>query len=303
MDALKTHLVTSAKRENAVNHASLNIELLTKSYEHFKKMKNGRTALFVANEIARIYQKDSKNDIALRFYERISKSYRKDKWNDLLFSVCLRMAECAASLNVPQKMYEALLEQIATCPNLDYYPIFNQLINWTVNPGSFEIDMDQFNSFLNVEAVFNATSVHVQGTPYWQVIITNKTRCLLPSEIKVSKVTITFSDSVLNHDLYPALSDINSNSLQLFVCDEESNIDLSLKPLSSTVIQKKIHVFESGQLSIKQVSISLVCNQTQISLMYNIGTRKPQEFNKWLSETKKWIELPSISKEIRYFNI
>jgi trafficking protein particle complex subunit 11 len=52
--------------ERTVEHANLTIELLTKSYEQFKKYKSSRMTLYLASEIAGTYYDVDKYEMALR---------------------------------------------------------------------------------------------------------------------------------------------------------------------------------------------------------------------------------------------
>ncbi|CAG8535127.1 12219_t:CDS:2 [Acaulospora colombiana] len=52
--------------ERNVEHSTFTIELLTKSYEQFKKQKTGRMTLYLASEIAETYFEAEKYDMALK---------------------------------------------------------------------------------------------------------------------------------------------------------------------------------------------------------------------------------------------
>lgn len=52
--------------ERNTDHSTLTIELLTKSYEQFKKQKAGRMTLYLASEIAGTYFMAGKYDMALK---------------------------------------------------------------------------------------------------------------------------------------------------------------------------------------------------------------------------------------------
>jgi hypothetical protein len=52
--------------ERNVDHSTLTVELLTKSYEQFKAQKTGRMTLYLASEIANTYLDAGKYETALK---------------------------------------------------------------------------------------------------------------------------------------------------------------------------------------------------------------------------------------------
>jgi len=52
--------------ERTIDHLSLTVELLTKSYEQFKRHKSGRMTMFLASEIAGTYYTAGKFEMALK---------------------------------------------------------------------------------------------------------------------------------------------------------------------------------------------------------------------------------------------
>ena len=53
--------------EQKVDHSTLTIELLTKSYEQFKAQKTSRMTLYLASEIANTYLDAGKYETALKY--------------------------------------------------------------------------------------------------------------------------------------------------------------------------------------------------------------------------------------------
>ena len=98
------------EQERCIDHAALCVELLTKSYEHFKRQKHGRMTLFLASEIADEYFESNKYEMALKFYDRIAKNYRKEKWNAVLKTIIQKSLECAKRLRIWDKVLEYLTE-------------------------------------------------------------------------------------------------------------------------------------------------------------------------------------------------
>lgn len=54
--------------EQNIDHSTLTIELLTKSYEQFKAQKAGRMTLYLASEIANTYLESEKYETALKYF-------------------------------------------------------------------------------------------------------------------------------------------------------------------------------------------------------------------------------------------
>ncbi|KAG0231556.1 hypothetical protein BGW41_002159 [Actinomortierella wolfii] len=103
--------------ERAIDHYGLTIELLTKSYEQFKKHKAGRMTLFLASEIAGCYYSAGKFEMALKFFERIGKTYRKEGWNLILASILKWSIQCAKEQGLWENVVEYLIELLSpvTC--------------------------------------------------------------------------------------------------------------------------------------------------------------------------------------------
>jgi hypothetical protein len=103
--------------ESEFDHASTTVELLTKSYEHFKKYKHGRMTLYLASEIAQEYFEAAKYEMALKFFDRIAKNYRKEKWHSILGSILRKSLDCARQLQLWTKCVEYLIELLSA--NID----------------------------------------------------------------------------------------------------------------------------------------------------------------------------------------
>jgi hypothetical protein len=80
--------------------------------------------IFLASEIARIYQQNSEYEMALKFYERISITYRKEKWYTLLADILKRIKDCAFNIKNYKLFLSATLELI----NTRYSDLNNQTI-------------------------------------------------------------------------------------------------------------------------------------------------------------------------------
>eukprot|EP00842_Homolaphlyctis_polyrhiza_P001983 jgi/Hompol1/2786/HPOL_000378-RA len=147
--------------EQSVDHPLLIIELLTKSYEQFKKTKSSRTTIFLASDIARMYTEGGKFDMAFKFFDRISKTYRKECWFTILASINRWMMKCAHQLGLPKTAFECLVELL--CEKLtplcaDRVQVLSDLLAMldgrtipSPQAGSrldVQLDMDTLTSFL-----------------------------------------------------------------------------------------------------------------------------------------------------------
>jgi len=57
---------TLLNNESQVDYASLIIDILKKAYEQFKNQKNGRMTLYLARNIAKMYEEKNNYEIALK---------------------------------------------------------------------------------------------------------------------------------------------------------------------------------------------------------------------------------------------
>ncbi|RKP05858.1 Gryzun, putative trafficking through golgi-domain-containing protein, partial [Thamnocephalis sphaerospora] len=99
--------------ERGVDHSAMAIELLTKSYEQFKRFRNVRMTLYLASEIATEYFEAAKYDMAIKFFDRIAKTYRKERWYTVLQSILSRSLECSRPLSMWDKAVEYLVELLS----------------------------------------------------------------------------------------------------------------------------------------------------------------------------------------------
>lgn len=60
-------LVGHLPAEKTVDHSGIVIDLLSRSYEQFKRNNNSRMMLFVAGEIAKLYRMSGRHDMALKY--------------------------------------------------------------------------------------------------------------------------------------------------------------------------------------------------------------------------------------------
>lgn len=103
------------------------IDLLTNSYEYFKRFRQVRMTIYLASLIAEQHQliaqkanlppeeQNRRYTMALKFHERIARTYRREGWYAPLLATLKQMASCAQELSMVEKQVEALLEQSSPC--------------------------------------------------------------------------------------------------------------------------------------------------------------------------------------------
>ncbi|ORZ16695.1 Gryzun, putative trafficking through golgi-domain-containing protein [Lobosporangium transversale] len=202
----------SMNAERAIDHLALTIELLTKSYEQFKRYKAGRMTLFLASEIAGTYYSAGRFEMALKFFERIGKTYRKEGWNLILTSILKWSVQCAKELGYWENVVEYLIEMMSPdMPSTDEKrnTIFEELVSIIYtgdHPANamvhrpLVLNMHHYNPFVTCEVQFQRQQAFVSSESRFQVqISTQGGEGALPSPFRISFVHVEFSDEALNH--------------------------------------------------------------------------------------------------------
>ncbi|TPX36615.1 hypothetical protein SmJEL517_g01153 [Synchytrium microbalum] len=194
--------------ERQVDHASLSIELLTKSYEQFKRQRSGRTTLFLASEIARLYETSGKLEMALRFYERIGRTYRKEGWPTVLASVLNGQARCAKALNMWDSFVECSIELLTERMNLNsndrlstLEDILSALRGDSATAGTVikaNVEMDIIEPFMHCHIQFKKSTGYAGSPAEYQITLAATSPNTPPATIKLSQLRVIFSDERFN---------------------------------------------------------------------------------------------------------
>lgn len=261
--------------EKLVDHSSLTIELLTKSYEQFKRYRNGRMTLYLAAEIAGTYYETGKFEMALKFFERIGKTYRKEKWYMVLTSILRWSLRCAKELGSWEKAVECLVELMSDdLPMADNKrsDIQKELFDIiTIHPAAnteqhspLVIQMDQINSFAKCSVQIKDQTNFV-GSPVEYQITIKTSKSSPPSLLKLNRIKIIFSDPQFNVILKDDDSQSEPQSLEMHdfsknmakITDEgdfnnwyTSNADLRLSKNQVKVFQGIVFPQECGELKV-----------------------------------------------------
>ncbi|KAI9362023.1 Gryzun, putative trafficking through golgi-domain-containing protein [Zopfochytrium polystomum] len=204
------HLKSSLSAERQIDHGTMIIELLTKAYEQFKAHKSGRMTLFLASDIARMYETSGKQEMALKFFERIGKTYRKENWPAILHSILSSIVRCAEVLGrkatAVESLFELLSERI-TPQREDREALWDKLLGLLSQAPSpppsgrgwkVTIDADSVNSILEVGVQFRKPNAFVRSPAGFQVTISATSSQTPVRAFRLSKVRVGFSNPRLD---------------------------------------------------------------------------------------------------------
>ncbi|KAJ3393816.1 hypothetical protein HDU92_007453 [Lobulomyces angularis] len=247
---VKTLYSEPADIEKNIEHSVLVIELLTKAYEQFKFRKCGRTSLYLAGEIARLYYLGGKFDMALKFFDRINKTYRKDRWFYILKHILRETILCASKLGVFNVVIESLLELlglgedvvdellflldgkdlnerqllqkngIEKLPSMDssmdlFTPVQGRekvyFNSFDPENTSVEIDMNTINSFIDCSFQFKYPECVAGESMEYQVNFWARKGIEFTSALKFSKLLIKFSESDYDVEISSNIDDVDTN--------------------------------------------------------------------------------------------
>ncbi|KAI9017652.1 Gryzun, putative trafficking through golgi-domain-containing protein [Gaertneriomyces semiglobifer] len=298
----------SLAAENTIDHATIVIELLTKAYEQFKKHKAGRMTLYLASEIARVYQQSGRHEMALKFFQRIGKTYRKEYWSSVLQDILQWSIHCAESLDrwdvVIESLVELMSDRMASLvEQSDREAVVRRLLTVLATPSPttaqslmVTLDMDQIDPFLHCSVEVKKMNAYV-GTPAPLQITLSAPSHITPAiPVRLSKVFISFSNPQYDHMLHdhddPSGFQTPGSSLELLDCtDAQSTIvngrqvftkavDLSMKAGQTKVLECALVPAETGpDLKILSVSVTLMAGSGQLTFEYKISER-PEDITK-----------------------
>ncbi|RCI01137.1 hypothetical protein CU098_002795 [Rhizopus stolonifer] len=293
--------------EKAVDHSSLTIELLTKSYEQFKRYRNSRMTLYLAAEIAGTYYETGKFEMAIKFFERIGKTYRKEKWHMVLTSILRWSLRCAKELSSWSRAIECLVELMS-----DDLPmaenkrndIQKELMDMLGSDKTQEythlvIQMDQINAFVACQVQIKQQTNFV-GTPieYQVVLKTDKTSP--PAPFRFQAVRVVFNDPEYNliiqdmgiEEGLPKSVELNDVTKTTKMTEEGEYKGWSTTKADLRVYQGQIKAFQGslipqacGELKIVHICLDMISPQWHIELDYpldKLNEEQPSYRRKWL---------------------
>ncbi|KAI9481008.1 MAG: Gryzun, putative trafficking through golgi-domain-containing protein [Benjaminiella poitrasii] len=306
--------------EKLVDHSSLTIELLTKSYEQFKRYRNGRMTLYLAAEIAGTYYEIGKFDMAIKFFERIGKTYRKEKWHMVLTSILRWSLRCAKELGSWEKAIESLVELMSDdLPMTENkrHDIQKELLDiLTVHPTANSekhppliIHMDQINAFVTCQVQIKQQTNFV-GTPvdYQITLKTDKISPLKP--FRFNAIRILFNNPQYNVILRDnALDDDDPKPVDLIKFSESlskiteageyenwftAEADLRVFKNQTKVLHGCVVPRECGELKVLGVYLDIITSHWQVELKYDLDKIAKEH----TTTRRKWLELSTDNKPV-----
>ncbi|KAI8910083.1 Foie gras liver health family 1-domain-containing protein [Entophlyctis helioformis] len=325
--------------ERTVDHAMIVIELLTKSYEHFKKFKNSRLTLYLASDIARVYEEGGKYDMALKFFERIGKTYRKESWFSVLGSINRIMIKCAQQLGLHQTRLECLVELL--CEQLT--PDAEELLGILSGSGgdvpsdaiaalaggvplpselSVQLDMDQLAAFVECGVQFRVPQAHVLETVAYQIHIATRSAMSPPTPLPVARILVEFSNSDFDLCLLPIdgesaaaaqrprvdLVACHDATRHAAVCPPAEGRDkpmwvkrarLDVSAGCSTVYEGSVTASDNQELRIQTVRLVLESGGRRIDLVFKISERPVAA----LGVKRRWLTRTAADAPLRFVDL
>ncbi|KAI7870632.1 Gryzun, putative trafficking through golgi-domain-containing protein [Spinellus fusiger] len=308
--ATPTQLEALLSKERQVDHSSLTIEFLTKSYEQFKKYRNGRMTLYLAAEIAGSYYEAGKYEMALKFFERIGKTYRKENWHRVLTSILRWSLRCAKELGSWERALECLVELMAEeLPMTEQKRIDNQKemmdilyhhpVANTVEHAPLTLAMDQMNAFIKCSVQFLHSTSFVDTPVLYQITLsTEEGSPLLPFHINAMR--IVFSDPQYNCCLKGGSEEENSKALELVdfsqrISETTEGVegDGFIHKMNLTLSRRQTRVFQGAFVSkdcedikIVGICLDLVSPHWNVALSYNFDKSSEDQTVK----RRRWLE-------------
>ncbi|KAF0525068.1 Gryzun, putative trafficking through golgi-domain-containing protein [Gigaspora margarita] len=310
-DALK--FPSGLEAERKVDHSALTIELLTKSYEQFKKYKGGRMTLYLASEIAGAHYEAENYVMALKFYERIAKKYRKEGWHTILESILNCSLKCAKESGTWDNVVEYLIELLSDrfhmseqkrieIQNKLMNVIFKTEISSLVNFRQVVIDMNEINSFSTCYVQFKEPATFIATpTPFQITFITPSDTPPLP--LQFTYLQLSFNDSNFNHYFTHKPNDESDDTkLQCVNCKEclrkdvdgegyiwFKSVDLTFRKGSTKVFEGLIIPKESGDLQLQIITLGFLSENWKIDLRFDVSTPREEPLK------RKWLQFETMS--------
>ncbi|KAF8946811.1 hypothetical protein BGZ47_011325 [Haplosporangium gracile] len=297
----------SMNAERTIDHLLLTIELLTKSYEQFKRHKASRMTLFLASEIAGTYYTAGKFEMALKFFERIGKTYRKEGWNLILTSILKWSIQCAKELGYWENVIEYMIEMMSPdmpATEAKRLSVFDELVNilhTKTHPANTSVHkplvlpMPQINSFVSCAVQFQSKQAFVASASKFQLqLVTQGGQGALPKPFRLSYVLMEFSDPTLNHrfeDPRPvdqtdvqdslerlSMKDRTGRNVEWVDCGRctfdiqgktwKANVGLDINPHSTMVIEGAIVPEKEQTIKVVKITLGVATEQWNVALEY-----------------------------------
>lgn len=302
--------------DHSVEFCAVIVELLTRSYENFKKLKASRMSLYIASEIARIYEQNGKFDMALKFFIRIAKTYRKEGWFLMLADINRRMIRCAKELRLNETLLECMIELLnekLVPDDVARHKAFDSFLE-VIHSGlfadshpevtEFDVDMDQVLSFLQCSVQFRTDYSHVQEPIHYQICIQSTAR---NPDLKVERIVVRFSNPQFNMCLLSQKGHSTTSSASNILIPvreavkqtvpEEKGSTMLVQHADIDIVSGKSKTYagtlvatQNQELQIESVSIVLASSPIRVALIFKIGVREAG------SSRRRWLSLDNVGR-------
>ncbi|KAI8082919.1 Foie gras liver health family 1-domain-containing protein [Halteromyces radiatus] len=309
-----TMLSSLLDKERRMDHSSLTIELLTKSYEQFKRYHNGRMTLYLAAEIAGTYYETGKFEMALKFFERIGKTYRKERWHTILTSILRWSLRCAKELGSLERAIECLVELLSDAlPMSDSKraDIQGELLSILNKPSAtidhrqpqpILINMNQINAFVHCQIQFRTATNFVNAPLLFQITLQANSQSPPATRFRFGAMRILFSDPRYNYYLIDSNGDEDDSlpTATLIDCSQDvelvkddsdyrnwktKKVNLGLSKKQTKVIQGCVLPEKCEEVKIVGVCLDIISPSWIVGLNYTFDEGNqvhPLPRRKWL---------------------
>ena len=262
------------------DHGVRIIELLTKSYESFKKSQGVRMTLYLASEIARIYQETGSQETSLKFFERICKTYRKESWDRLLGDMCHKVKKAALEGKMELAHVCSLVELLhpnLTPSTLELHEILNDLNTVLLNATlpTYQVEMTDIHQVFCASFQFQNKNGQVNCPQLFQVVLKAK-RSIPSSSLKITKVHVHFSDSNCDFFFVNAEAPLKS---QYECTNSDRIVGIDFGSHNQYVLQGEI-IATKNQLLIAQSIILTFESQSTLELIFTLKNNSSVQ-NSW----------------------
>ena len=276
-DQFFDHLKDLMPMEAEVDFASITIDLLTKSYEVFKKTRQTRMTLFVANMIAEQHMQSENYDMAMKFYDRIMRAYKKDGASELLLRDIneLRM-QCGSAMRNMRVVAETQLELRNVADLLE--------TQFNFEPMNVVL-RGVFAPFLDVRLQFKDSIGYVGSLSPFQISIKSEV-----SLTQLKTVFVTFHNASLNATIQAAPAGTNKFYVPGYDSISYSNTkdgsaDLTLERGVMKVVESGVLARQPQELRVKSVGLVFQGVGWELTLDFPLDVIRTQKFNSriWFS--------------------
>ena len=245
------------KEENEIDHHTHIIDLLTKAYECFKRLKNGsakRIILHIAYQMAREYYNNHNYTMAKKFFDRITNSYRHEKWYTILSTILIYSLKCAEHLFLWSDVVHYCIELSAynsNCIHQDKIKYFHQIFK------ALQVDNLLISKIFEIPNSCQLISCQSNFTNISKIIYFNQSftfnldiQTSFPIDIEFKSIDIRFNISSYRI-LIQSNSEINQVKDMIYK-------DLTMKYIANQYSSKSFHIPMKANIPTKELKADYI---------------------------------------------